>query len=140
MLSGRDIPVCTRQSRGLALRLCCAKEKPMNNAAILLLLTLAAVLEAGGDALARIALHSHAVPLLRLGLFGAAALVLFVYGVSVNLPPWKFGRLLGVYVCLFFLVAQIINFAIFGMRPNPPILAGGTLIMAGGLVMTFWRG
>lgn len=112
----------------------------MNNAACLLLLALAAVLEAGGDALARTALHSHAVPAVRLGLFAAAALVLFTYGVTVNLPPWDFGRLLGVYVSLFFLVAQAINFFAFGMRPGLPILAGGALILAGGAVMTFWRG
>lgn len=111
----------------------------MNNAVILLLLTLAATLEAGGDALARTALHSQAIPLIRLGLFSAAALVLFIYGVTVNLPPWDFGRLLGVYVCLFFLVAQIINFLVFGIRPTSPILAGGTLILAGGMLMTFWR-
>ena len=132
--------MCTRQSRGLVLRLCCAEEELMNNAATLMLLTLAAVLEVGGDALARTALHSQAILPVRLGLFAGAALVLFVYGVTVNLPPWDFGRLLGVYVCLFFLVAQIVNFAAFGMRPSPGILAGGALIMAGGLVMTFWRG
>ena len=111
----------------------------VNNFAILLLLALAATLEAGGDALARMALHSHAVPLVRLGLFGAAALVLFTYGVTVNLPPWDFGRLLGVYVSLFFVVAQLINLFAFGMRPSPPILVGGGLILAGGLLMTFWR-
>lgn len=111
----------------------------MNNFAILLLLATAATLEAGGDALARAALHSQALPLLRLGLFGAAACVLFVYGVTVNLPPWDFGRLLGVYVSLFFLVAQIINFFAFGMRPTMPIVAGGGLMLAGGMVMTFWK-
>jgi drug/metabolite transporter superfamily protein YnfA len=111
----------------------------MNNAVILLLLTLAATLEAGGDALARTALHSQAIPLIRFALFAAAALVLFTYGVTVNLPPWDFGRLLGVYVCLFFLVAQIINLLAFNTRPTTPILVGGTLILAGGMLMTFWR-
>lgn len=112
----------------------------MNNAVILLLLAIAATLEAGGDALARAALHSQAVPMVRVGLFGAAALVLFIYGVTVNLPPWDFGKLLGVYVSLFFIVAQIINLLAFGIRPTMPILAGGALIFAGGMVMTFWRG
>jgi small multidrug resistance family-3 protein len=111
----------------------------MNNFLILLLLALAATLEAGGDAIARTALHSQAVPLIRLGLFAAAALVLFVYGVTVNLPPWDFGKLLGVYVSLFFVVAQIINFLAFGMKPGVPILAGGALILSGGLLMTFWK-
>jgi small multidrug resistance family-3 protein len=111
----------------------------MNNAMILLLLTAAAALEAGGDAIARTALHSQAVPLLRLGIFAAAALVLFIYGVTVNLPPWDFGKLLGVYVSLFFVVAQVINLAAFGTRPTIPILTGGALIVAGGMLMTFWR-
>jgi small multidrug resistance family-3 protein len=111
----------------------------MNNAVILLLLGLAATLEAGGDALARTGLQSHAVLLVRVGIFAAAALVLFVYGVTVNLPPWDFGRLLGVYVSLFFLVAQVINFFAFGTKPSLPIIAGGALILAGGMLMTFWK-
>jgi len=110
----------------------------MNNAVTLAILTLAACLEAGGDALARSGLHSHAL-LARAGFCAAAAATLFAYGITVNLPPWDFGRLLGVYVALFFLVAQIINFCAFGMRPSLPILAGGALILAGGMVMTFWR-
>lgn len=111
----------------------------MNNAVILLLLALAAGLEVGGDALARVALHGQVVPLARLGLFGAAALVLFIYGVTVNLPSWDFGRLLGVYVALFFVMAQLVNFAVFGARPAMPVVAGGALILAGGMVMTFWK-
>lgn len=110
----------------------------MNHAAALALLLFAACLEAGGDALARTALHAHALPV-RLGFFGAAALVLFIYGVTVNLPAWDFGRLLGVYVALFFVVAQLINLFAFGVRPGLPVLAGGALILAGGLLMTFWK-
>jgi small multidrug resistance family-3 protein len=110
----------------------------MNNWTILLVLTLAAALEAGGDALARTALHSDAMPI-RIGFFIAAGLVLFIYGVTVNLPPWDFGKLLGVYVALFFVVAQVINLLAFGMRPTPPILCGGALIIAGGMLMTFWK-
>jgi small multidrug resistance family-3 protein len=110
----------------------------MNNLTILLVLTLAATLESGGDALARSALHAHVMPI-RLGFFLAAACVLFIYGVTVNLPPWDFGKLLGVYVALFFVVAQLINRFAFGMVPTLPILCGGSLILAGGLLMTFWK-
>jgi small multidrug resistance family-3 protein len=102
------------------------------------LLLLAACLEAGGDALVRLGLHSHHGAA-RIGLFLAGAVVIFLYGLSVNAPPWDFGRLLGVYVTLFFVVAQVLNIAIFGVRPDLPILVGGALIVAGGLVMTFWR-
>ncbi len=110
----------------------------MNNLAILLVLILAAVLEAGGDALARSGLHADALTT-RIGFFAAGAAVLFAYGVTVNLPNWDFGRLLGVYVALFFVVAQIINLLAFGVRPGLPIYCGGALILSGGLLMTFWK-
>ncbi|WP_158928344.1 hypothetical protein [Acidisphaera sp. S103] len=103
-----------------------------------LLLSLAAVLEAGGDALVRVGLHNPG-PFARAGLFMAGAATLFAYGLAVNAPPWDFGRLLGVYVTLFFLFAQVINLAFFGIRPDLPIIAGGALIVAGGLVITLWH-
>jgi small multidrug resistance family-3 protein len=111
----------------------------MGNLAILAVLTLAAVLEAGGDALVRNGLHAPSPPV-RIGFMALGAAVLFAYGVTVNLPSWDFGRLLGVYVALFFLVAQIINFFAFGVRPGLPIFLGGALIISGGVVMTVWRG
>ncbi|MDR3520330.1 MAG: hypothetical protein P4L54_01815 [Acidocella sp.] len=110
----------------------------MNNFVILIVLALAATLEAGGDALVRSGLH--APPLAsKAGFMAAGAAVLFAYGVSVNLPPWDFGKLLGVYVALFFVVAQVINLLAFGMKPGLPIYVGGALIISGGLLITFWR-
>lgn len=102
------------------------------------LLLAAAALEAGGDALVRLGLNSPSLAG-RAGFMMAGAAVLFAYGFSVNLPPWDFGRLLGVYVTLFFLVAQVLNLLLFGVRPGLPVIAGGVLIAAGGLLMTFWR-
>ncbi len=102
------------------------------------LLFLAACLEAGGDALVRLGLHGNGAA--RIGLFSVGAAVLFVYGLSVNAPPWDFGRLLGVYVTLFFVVAQALNFVLFGVKPDLSILFGGLLIVSGGVVMTVWRG
>ena len=110
----------------------------MGNAVSLLLLSLAAVLEAGGDAIVRTGLHAAAMPT-RIGLLVLGGGVLFAYGVTVNLPPWDFGRLLGVYVTLFFVVAQLINWLGFGLKPTPAILVGGALIVAGGLTITFWQ-
>jgi small multidrug resistance family-3 protein len=104
----------------------------------LLVLLGAAVLEAGGDAIVRRGLHAGSTGS-RLGLILAGGVVLMAYGVSVNLPPWDFGRLLGVYVTLFFLVAQAINALAFGVAPSTPIFVGGALVIAGGLVMTFWK-
>lgn len=110
----------------------------MSSALILLILTLAATLEAGGDALVRCGLHAPALPT-RIGFFIAGAAILFAYGIVVNTPSWDFGKLLGVYVALFFSVAQLINLFAFGMKPDLPIYLGGTLIAAGGLLITFWR-
>jgi len=110
----------------------------LGSAVSLLVLMLAAVLEAGGDAIVRTGLHAASMPA-RVGLLVVGGAVLFSYGVTVNLPPWDFGRLLGVYVTLFFVVAQLINWLGFVLKPTPAILVGGALIIAGGLTITFWR-
>lgn len=110
----------------------------MNNFSILILLTVAAALESGGDALARSGLHA-ASPGMKLLFLLLAAVVLFTYGVIVNSPPWDFGKLLGVYVALFFVVAQAINYFAFDQKPSLPIFCGGALIVSGGLLITFWR-
>jgi small multidrug resistance family-3 protein len=57
----------------------------------------------------------------------------------VNLPRWDFGRLIGVYVAVFFVAVQVINRVRFGHAPSLPVYAGGALIVAEGLVMTFWN-
>ena len=111
----------------------------MNPALAYLILAIAAALEAGGDAIVRKGLHASTTPT-RIGLFALGAAVLFAYGVTVNSPPWDFGKLLGIYVTLFFVVAQIVNFIFFGARPDLPIFVGGALIVTGGLVITLWRG
>jgi MerR family transcriptional regulator, copper efflux regulator len=102
------------------------------------LLLLAACLETGGDALIRLGIHAHQ-SVARVGLFLAGAAVLFAYGFAVNAPAWDFGRLLGAYVSLFFVVAQVVNSAVFGVSPNLPVLVGGALIVVGGLIVTFWQ-
>lgn len=102
------------------------------------LLTLAACLEVGGDALARSGLHGQGTT--RYLLLFASALTLLVYGVTVNLGPWDFGRVLGVYVALFFIVAQIVDRLVYGITPSIPTLLGGTLIVSGGLVLALFQG
>lgn len=100
----------------------------------LLILSLAALLEVGGDALVRWGLRGgHALGLI----LGGAAL--FGYGLTVNLPKWDFGRLLGVYIAAFFVVAQLVAYFFYHERIKTPMLVGGALIVAGGLVMTFWH-
>ncbi len=95
-----------------------------------LLLPLAALLEAGGDAVIRRGLHGRSLVLLACG-----AAILFAYGVVVNTAPWDFGRLLGVYVAIFFVLAQVLDALVFGARPSVSILVGGALVVAGGLVV-----
>ena len=99
-----------------------------------LLLALAATLEAGGDALVRYGIHSSSWSTRAL-LWLAGALVLFAYGYVVNAPPWDFGRLLGIYVVLFFVVAQVIAWVAFGQRPDRTLVVGGCFVIVGGLIM-----
>jgi drug/metabolite transporter superfamily protein YnfA len=104
----------------------------------MVLLFVAAVLEAGGDALMRAGMHNSELagrPLFLL----AGCLVLSAYGYTVNAPPWNFGRLLGVYVAFFFVVSQLIAWLGFGQKPTAGILFGGVLIVAGGLVVSLGK-
>ena len=98
------------------------------------LLFLAALLEAGGDAVVRKALYARAGPL-RIVLFIAGGLVLFAYGYTVNAPQWDFGKLLGLYVVVFFVVAQLISWLAFRQAPSFPVLIGGGFIITGGLIV-----
>ncbi len=102
---------------------------------ILILLVLAALLEVGGDALIRGGLQRRGALLL---LAGAATLV--VYGFMVNMTKLDFSRLMGIYIVLFFLVAQAIAVLVFRESIDRSVLAGGGLIVLGGIVMTVFRG
>jgi len=104
------------------------------NPKALLILFLAALLEAGGDAVMRTALHSTSTSA-RIALFSLAGTLLWAYGWTVNAPDWDFGRLLGLYVVFFFVIAQAISWLGFKQPPSPPILFGGGLIVSGGLVI-----
>ena len=101
-------------------------------------LTIAAILEAFGDSCFQAAMY-HSTGSARVATAISGAVVLVAYGVMVNLPRWDFGRLIGVYVAVFFISAQVINRLRFGHAPGLPIYVGGALIVAGGLVMTFWQ-
>jgi small multidrug resistance family-3 protein len=107
----------------------------MSRASTILILLLAAVLEAGGDAIIRTGLHSHQ-PLRRGVLFAAAAIILFLYGWTVNSPTWDFGKLLGLYVVFFFVIAQLTSWIFFKQVPSVAVLIGGALIVAGGIIIS----
>lgn len=57
----------------------------------------------------------------------------------LNLAPVEFRHVVGLYIAVLFIVWQIINFIFFHTLPNLPIFVGGTLIVAGGLLVTFWK-
>ncbi len=89
----------------------------------------AAVLEVGG------------IALIRMGLLGARGWIiaggaaLIVYGLVVNQGLLDFGRLMGAYIAVFFVVSQIIAAMVFQESLGRATLAGGALIIAGGAVM-----
>jgi|SRR5580700_7937333 drug/metabolite transporter superfamily protein YnfA len=107
----------------------------MNRTIIPLVLLFAALLEAGGDALVRAGLHTTAIGP-RFFFFVAGAAVLFLYGRTVNSPPWDFGRLLGLYVVFFFVIAQLISWLVFHQKPSAAVIVGGLFIAVGGIIIS----
>ncbi len=102
------------------------------------LLAFAAFLEALGDSFFQSGLY-RASGATRVFLLVLGTLVLGFYGLTVNAPRWDFGKLLGVYVVLFFLMAQILAKVRFHQSPTLPIYVGGTLIVSGGVLIAFWQ-
>ena len=104
----------------------------------LILLIIATMLEVSGDAVVRVAIYSH-VGLIRVGMLAAGGVLLLGYGSVLNLAPVEFGRVVGLYIATLFVVWQVINFVVFRSTPSLPIIAGGALIVAGGLLVTYWK-
>ncbi len=101
-------------------------------------LFVATLAESYGDATVRIGLFERTGSAQIFTIF-AGAVLLLVYGVMLNLAPLPFARIIGFYIATLFLVWQAVAFATFRSIPNAPILIGGTLIVAGGLIVSFWR-
>jgi drug/metabolite transporter (DMT)-like permease len=106
---------------------------------VLLLFLIAATLEVCGDSFFQTAVHHSSGVWRWISLIGGT-ITLSAYGLMVNIPTWNFGRLLGVYVVFFFVVAQVVARIRFQQPPTPAILAGGSLIVTGGLIISFWKG
>ena len=99
-------------------------------------LVLAAALEIGGDAAIRHGLVGASRTAVALG-----AVALVTYGMLVNVNrSLDFGRLMGVYIAVFFVVSQLVSVAWFGESPSRTLLAGGALIVAGGAVIHLGAG
>jgi hypothetical protein len=112
--------------------------KAFHGVPLLVVLLMATVLEAGGDAVVRVAIYKH-VGLIRIALFLAGAALLLAYGSLLNLAPLDFGRVVGLYIATLFVVWQVVNFIAFRTSPTMPVLIGGALIVAGGAIVSFWK-
>ena len=99
-----------------------------------LLLVIAAALEVGGDALIRSGLKGGGGLLMALG-----AVALVSYGFMVNLTSLDFSRLMGQYIAIFFVVAQLTAVLFFREKLQLPVLVGGAMVVGGGLTMACWR-
>ena len=101
-------------------------------------LLLATTLEVCGDAIVRIGIYTRTGPA-RVTIFCAGAALLFGYGFCLNLAPLEFGQVVGLYIATLFIVWQVVNFLTFRTPPTLPILVGGALIIAGGVIVSFWK-
>lgn len=105
---------------------------------IFLFVLVATVFEATGDAIVRLALHHPSLPA-RIGLFLIGAVLLTLYGTSLNLAPVEFAAVTGMYIATLFVVFQITNYAVFRTLPTPAVMVGGAFIVTGGLIVSLWR-
>ena len=105
---------------------------------VLAFLLVATALEVAGDAIIRKSLVEHAGPA-RIALFLLGTVLVAGYATFLNLAPLEFGQVVGLYIATLFVMWQIITFIFFRTVPTLPILAGGVLIVVGGLIVSFWK-
>ena len=112
--------------------------KALQSIPVPLLLLFATTLEVSGDAIVRLAIYNHA-GLIRIALLLTGAALLLGYGSLVNIAPVDFARVVGLYLATLFVVWQTINFIVFRSLPGLPVWVGGSLVIVGGGIITFWR-
>ena len=99
-------------------------------------LILATTVESAGDAVIRIALYDR-TGLSRFLYLALGGGLLFGYGIFLNLAPLPFERVVGLYIAILFIVWQIVSYLTFRSIPNLMVIAGGALIVIGGLLVSF---
>ena len=99
---------------------------------------LATIFEVSGDAIIRKCIYNY-TGATRAGFFMVGAILLFCYGFFLNLAPVEFGQVVGLYIATLFIVWQVGNYIAFRTLPTVPVIVGGALIIAGGLIITFWK-
>ena len=112
--------------------------KALQNIHPIVFLIIATTLEVSGDAIIRMCIYNH-TGLVRIGFALLGAILLFGYGFFLNLAPVEFGQVVGLYIATLFVVWQVINYVAFKSLPSVPIIIGGALVIAGGLIITFWK-
>lgn len=101
-------------------------------------LIVATALEVTGDAMIRKTIYEHTgMARVALGILGA--LLLFGYGFFLNLAPVEFGKVVGLYIATLFIMWQVISYITFKAIPTLPVIVGGSLVVIGGLIITFWK-
>ena len=110
----------------------------MDKIALLGFLIAATSLEATGDAVVRLGINQNQW-MVRSLLFVAGAILLFGYGLSVNLAPVDFSRVVGLYIAMLFIMWQVVSFVVFQTTPVAPVIIGGLLIVVGGTIVTLWE-
>jgi small multidrug resistance family-3 protein len=98
----------------------------------LLVMSIAAALEVGGDAMIRAGLRGKGWVLVVLGF-----VVLGSYGVAINQLPLDFSKLLGVYVGFFALVSVLCGRLLFDEVIAPATWVGLGVVLTGSLIMQF---
>jgi small multidrug resistance family-3 protein len=102
------------------------------------LVVAATIFEASGDAIIRLSLHSH-TSTARLALFFAGSVLLALYGTSLNLAHADFAAVTGLYLASLVVAFQVANYFFLRTKPTPAVMVGGSLVVAGGLVIYFWK-
>ncbi len=106
---------------------------------VLAFVIVATIFEAVGDAVMRTALQSpYGLPG-RIALFVVASVLLAIYGLFLNLAPIDFATVTGIYLASLFIAFQIVNYLFFRHTPSPGVLTGGAFIVAGAVIIYFWK-
>jgi hypothetical protein len=114
------------------------KTESMPEMKIFAFVLVATMFEAAGDAVIRISLN-HGSTAYRVIFYIVGSVLLALYGTSLNLAPVEFAEVTGLYIALLVVMFQIANFVFFRTAPTGGVLAGGSLVIAGGLLMYFFK-
>jgi hypothetical protein len=104
----------------------------------IIFLLIATILEATGDAIIRKSIYNH-TGTARIAFALLGMVLLFGYGFFLNLAPVEFGQVVGLYIATLFVVWQVVAYISFKTVPSLPVMVGGALVVAGGLIITFWK-